>query len=60
MKRIDPVGREWLGEGKADYSTLATGCKCSSTSLYYVSKNEGPSCLCNDGYGTVGTRVNAT
>lgn len=60
MKRIDPVGREWQGEKCADYSTLSTRCKCSNTTLYAVSQNEGPSCLCDDGYGTIGTRVNAT
>jgi|GEM_PF-4295073 hypothetical protein len=60
MKRIDPVGREWQKGKSADYSTLSTGCKCSTGTLYAVSKNSGVSCLCADGYGTVGTRVNAS
>lgn len=56
MEVINPVGRSVADEMQADYSLAS--CKCSGTAMYAVGKNNSI-CACSDGYGTVGTRVNA-
>lgn len=61
MKLVQPVGREFKEE-VADYSTIKSSCRCStSASNYNIGSNGygGSSCKCADGYnGTVGLRVN--
>lgn len=60
MEVINPVGRSVADEMQADYS-LSARCKCNTNALYAVGKNNANDnhCACSDGYGTVGTRVNA-
>lgn len=56
MEVINPIGRSVADEMQADYSLAS--CRCSTVALNAVGKNNSI-CACSDGYGTVGTRVEA-